>query len=61
MLTVLLFSVITVVSVVLALKRRRPLYFVLPIASLLGFAFIKILMVPMPFWETVKFIFNLRG
>ncbi|MCP3028052.1 hypothetical protein [Halobacillus sp. A5] len=61
MLTVILLSLITVLSVVFALKRKRPLYLALPVVSLIGFAFVKILMVPMPFWDTVKFIFNLRG
>ncbi|MFG6147938.1 hypothetical protein [Halobacillus sp. B23F22_1] len=61
MTTVVLFSIITIFSVVFALKRKRPLFLALPVVSLLGFAFVKILMVPMPFWDTVKFIFNLRG
>ncbi|GGF30876.1 hypothetical protein GCM10010954_32550 [Halobacillus andaensis] len=61
MTTVVLFSIITILSVVFALKRKRPLFLALPVVSLMGFALVKIVMVPMPFWDTVRFIFNLRG
>ncbi len=61
MLIVAAFSFITIFSVVFALRKKRPIFLTLPVLSLLSFAFIKILMVPMPFWDTIKFIFDLRG
>ncbi|MCP3031492.1 hypothetical protein LF817_09040 [Halobacillus sp. A1] len=61
MLIIAAFSFITIFSVIFALRKKRPILLTLPVLSLLSFAFIKILMVPMPFWDTIKFIFDLRG
>ncbi|SFG04748.1 hypothetical protein SAMN05216353_12051 [Halobacillus alkaliphilus] len=57
----IILALITILSVVMALKKKRPVLFVLPIASIIVIAVVKIVMVPLPFWETVQFIFNLRG
>ncbi|UOQ45919.1 hypothetical protein MUN89_08355 [Halobacillus salinarum] len=54
-------ALITIFSVYFALKKKRPLYFILPIAIIFVAAIVKIAMVPMPFWETIQFIFDLRG
>ncbi|CDQ18886.1 hypothetical protein SAMN05192559_101477 [Halobacillus karajensis] len=61
MLTTIILAVVTVLSVVFALRKKRPLLLALPFVALFGVALVKIMMVPMPFWETVQFIFNLRG
>ncbi|UOR11623.1 hypothetical protein [Halobacillus amylolyticus] len=61
MIPVIILSLITVVSVVLALRRKKVIFMLVPLLGLFGFAFVKVLMVPMPFWETVRFIFNLQG
>ncbi|MGP4059093.1 hypothetical protein [Halobacillus sp. H74] len=61
MLIPIILAVITVLSVVLALKKKRPIFFALPIIALFAVTLTKIIMVPMPFWETVQFIFDLRG
>ncbi|SFK16990.1 hypothetical protein SAMN04487936_108111 [Halobacillus dabanensis] len=61
MLIPIILSIITVLSVILALKKKRPLLLAVPFAALFTVALVKIIMVPMPFWETVQFIFNLRG
>ncbi|MYL33674.1 hypothetical protein GLW08_19115 [Pontibacillus yanchengensis] len=61
MLWIIGFALVTILSVVFALKNKRPLWLVVPFASILAFMFVKIAMVPLPFWETVQFIFNLRG
>ncbi|ASF40810.1 hypothetical protein CEH05_17270 [Halobacillus halophilus] len=57
----IILALITILSVVMALKKKRPILFALPIASIFVIAVVKIMMVPLPFWETVQFIFNLRG
>jgi len=57
----IILALITILSVVMALQKKRPVFFVLPIASIIVIAVVKIMMVPLPFWETVQFIFNLRG
>ncbi|WP_173915566.1 hypothetical protein [Halobacillus sp. Marseille-Q1614] len=54
-------ALITILSVVLTLRKKKMIYLTLPIVTLFGFALVKIWMVPMPFWDTVKFIFDLRG
>lgn len=61
MVWVILFSIITISSVIFALRKKRPIVFLAPIASIFVFMLVKIIMVPLPFWETVRFIFNLRG
>ncbi|KGX91918.1 membrane protein [Pontibacillus halophilus JSM 076056 = DSM 19796] len=61
MYTVGLLAIVTVISVVLALNKRKPVFFAVPIMALLTIGIIKIALVPLPFWETVQFIFNLSG
>ncbi|PBB05651.1 MULTISPECIES: hypothetical protein [Salimicrobium] len=54
------FVLLTIVSVVLGLKKGKALYLTFPFVALAGFVLVKIAMVPLPFWETVSFIFDLR-
>ncbi|MBH0230673.1 hypothetical protein LCL89_14520 [Halobacillus yeomjeoni] len=54
-------AVVTILSVIFALRKKRPLFLALPLVAMITIAFIKIMSVPLPFWETVQFIFNLRG
>ncbi|MYL36477.1 hypothetical protein [Halobacillus litoralis] len=61
MLIPLLLALITIVSVAAAVKKKRSVLFAVPLAALFAAALIKVIMVPMPFWETVVFIFNLKG
>ncbi|HSI66511.1 MAG TPA: hypothetical protein VK947_03785 [Planococcus sp. (in: firmicutes)] len=61
MVWVILFGLITVLSVVMGIKNRRAVYFLVPLASIFMFMLVKIIMVPLPFMETVRFIFYLRG
>ncbi|SEB07097.1 hypothetical protein SAMN05421743_11522 [Thalassobacillus cyri] len=58
---VLIFAAITVLSVVIALNKKRPIFLVVPFLSVFIFMLVKIIMIPVPFWETIRFIFNLRG
>ncbi|KGX89659.1 membrane protein [Pontibacillus marinus BH030004 = DSM 16465] len=61
MILVLLFSVLTILSVFFALHKKKPILLGLPFLAIFTFMLIKIMLVPLPFWETVRFIFNLRG
>lgn len=58
---VLTLSLITVLSVVAGLRKRKIAYFFVPFASIFAFMLVKIIMVPLPFVDTVRFIFQLRG
>ncbi|MFG6117457.1 hypothetical protein ACGTN9_20080 [Halobacillus sp. MO56] len=58
---VLIFALITVVSVVIALNKKKPVFLIVPFLSVFIFMLVKIIMIPVPFWETIRFIFNLRG
>ncbi|MFC0525616.1 hypothetical protein ACFFGV_18695 [Pontibacillus salicampi] len=55
------FALITIGSVITAMRKRKPIIFVVPFAAVFTFMVIKVALVPLPFWETVQFIFNLRG
>ncbi|WP_085505847.1 hypothetical protein [Thalassobacillus devorans] len=61
MVWVIIFALITIGSVILALNKKKPVFLVVPFISVFVFMLVKIIMVPMPFWETIRFIFNLRG
>lgn len=61
MIWVIVFGLITVGSVIAGLKKRKPLFFLLPFGSLFAFMLVKVIMVPLPFIETVRFIFYLKG
>ncbi|WP_079527326.1 hypothetical protein [Halobacillus hunanensis] len=61
MMPVIILSLITVISVIFALRRKKLIFMLVPLLGLFSFALVKIIMVPMPFWDTVRFIFNLRG
>ncbi|MCT8140128.1 hypothetical protein H1D32_21980 [Anaerobacillus sp. CMMVII] len=55
-----LFLVIIGVSVFLSFKLKKPSFLAAPIGALVVFIIIQIAMVPLGFFETVKFIFSLR-
>jgi len=61
MLLVFLFSIVTILSVVFALRKKKPILLGIPFVAIFTFMLIKIMLVPLPFWETVRFIFDLRG
>ncbi|WP_347862362.1 hypothetical protein U0355_04090 [Salimicrobium sp. PL1-032A] len=54
------FVVLTILSVWFGLKKAKPSLLAAPFLALIGFVIVKIAMVPLPFWETVSFIFDLR-
>ncbi|MCA1055125.1 hypothetical protein LCM10_09010 [Rossellomorea aquimaris] len=51
---------ITGASIVSAIKKKKAVFLVLPFASMFVYFIVQIALVPMPFFETVKFIFSLR-
>lgn len=57
---VITFGVITIASVILGLRKKKPIFLLAPFASIFAFMLVKIIMVPMPFTDTVRFIFSLR-
>ncbi|SDO10847.1 hypothetical protein [Alkalicoccus daliensis] len=54
------FWVIALAAVIATIKYRKPLLLTVPFFAMLGFLVVQIAMVPMPFWETVRFVFSLR-
>lgn len=51
--------VITGISLYLGLKKKRLVFLAMPFISIFLYFLIQIIMVPAPFFETLKFIFSL--
>ncbi|MEW9052810.1 MAG: hypothetical protein AB2392_16735 [Neobacillus sp.] len=51
---------ITAVCLFLALKKKKPIFLVMPFLSIFIYFLVQIILVPAPFMDTVKFIFSLR-
>jgi hypothetical protein len=51
---------ITGFSLIMALRKKKTFFLVVPFLSIFVYFFIEILLVPAPFFDTVKFIFGLR-
>ncbi|MDE5414721.1 hypothetical protein [Alkalihalobacterium chitinilyticum] len=54
------FLLITLFSFIFAFRKKKPLFLSVPFASIFVYLIVQVIMVPLPFWETVKFIFSLR-
>ncbi|AJD92490.1 hypothetical protein JMA_31730 [Jeotgalibacillus malaysiensis] len=54
-------GILTVVSVFLALKLKKKRLLLTPVLGVGALIVIEIVKVPMPFWDTVTFIFDLRS
>ncbi|RIW36115.1 hypothetical protein D3H55_06560 [Bacillus salacetis] len=59
MLLYLGFIIITGACLVLALKKKKASFLAIPFISLFGYGLVQIILVPLPFIDTVKFIFSL--
>ncbi|WP_169737882.1 hypothetical protein [Alkalihalobacterium bogoriense] len=57
---VYVFLLITIASIIFAFKRKKPLLLSLPFVAIFVYMIVQIILVPMPFFDTVKFIFSLR-
>lgn len=55
-----LLILITCFSLVMALRRNKTYFLFVPFLSIFVYFLVEILMVPAPFFDTVKFIFSLR-
>ncbi|TDL33062.1 hypothetical protein E2R51_10420 [Jeotgalibacillus sp. S-D1] len=56
-----IFVFITIFSVFLGLKLQRKRLFALPLLAIAVFMLIEIIKVPLPLWDTITFIFDLKG
>jgi hypothetical protein len=54
-----LLIIITIFSVVMALRKNKTFFLFVPFLSIFLYFLVEILMVPAPFFDTVKFIFSL--
>ncbi|ADC49419.1 hypothetical protein BpOF4_06805 [Alkalihalophilus pseudofirmus OF4] len=54
------FLLITALSIFFAFKMKKPLMLSVPFAAILVYFVFQIAMVPLGFFETVRFIFDLR-
>ncbi|MGF2618215.1 hypothetical protein FZC84_17840 [Rossellomorea vietnamensis] len=59
MLLYLSFVLITGVCLVLALKKRKIAFLAIPFLTLFGYGVAQVILVPLPFIDTVRFIFSL--
>jgi hypothetical protein len=53
------FMVVTGVSLILTLKHKKSFFLAIPFLSLLVYFVAQVALVPVPFLDTVKFIFSL--
>ncbi|TWI59803.1 hypothetical protein [Halalkalibacter nanhaiisediminis] len=54
------FLAITVLSIIFAFRLKKPLLLSVPFVAIFGFMMIQVAMVPLGFFETIRFIFSLR-
>lgn len=54
------FIIVTLASLIYALVSKKFIYLTVPVAAMMIYIAVKIVMVPMPLGETLKFIFGLR-
>ncbi|WP_019153933.1 hypothetical protein [Robertmurraya massiliosenegalensis] len=55
-----LFVTVTAICLILALRKKKPIFLVIPFLSMIVYFIIQVALVPLPFIETVKFIFSLN-
>ncbi|SES32298.1 hypothetical protein [Salipaludibacillus aurantiacus] len=60
MAALIIFWIFAAATVALTIKFRKPVLLTLPFLAMGVYLVIQIAMVPMPFMETVRFIFDLR-
>ncbi|WP_147805220.1 hypothetical protein [Alkalicoccus halolimnae] len=54
------FWIVALLTVAATIKYRKPMLLTVPFFAMIGFLFVQVAMVPMPFWDTVRFVFSLR-
>jgi hypothetical protein len=55
-----LFLILTFASMVMAWRWKKPMMLTIPFAALFVYTVVQIAMVPLGFFETLRFIFSLR-
>ncbi|PYZ95774.1 hypothetical protein CR205_15395 [Alteribacter lacisalsi] len=60
MFMLILFFIITAVSIFMMIRKKQGLWLTVPVAAMFAYVVIEIAMVPAPFGETVRFIFSLQ-
>ncbi|WP_077215037.1 hypothetical protein [Bacillus dakarensis] len=56
-----LFLIVTAVCLILALRMKKAIFLTIPFISIFVYFIFQIILVPLPFIETVKFIFSLNS
>ncbi|TMW72446.1 hypothetical protein [Alteribacter natronophilus] len=51
---------VTAFSIFMMIRRKQGLWLTVPVLAMFGYVIVQIIMVPAPFGETVRFIFNLQ-
>jgi hypothetical protein len=54
------FIVLTLASLIYALVSKKFIYLTIPVATMIIYIAVKIVLVPLPLGETLQFIFGLR-
>ncbi|MDQ0297840.1 hypothetical protein J2S78_000248 [Salibacterium salarium] len=56
----ILFWALAIASIIGMIKWKKPLLLTVPFAAMGLYLLVQVIMVPLPFWETVQMIFGLR-
>ncbi|MDF1508183.1 hypothetical protein PZE06_08295 [Robertmurraya sp. DFI.2.37] len=55
-----LFIALTAICLILALRKKKTIFLVIPFLSIIVYFIIQVALVPLPFIDTLKFIFSLN-
>ncbi|MEQ2528542.1 hypothetical protein WMO40_17805 [Bacillaceae bacterium CLA-AA-H227] len=59
--TVLVFLIISTICLFFALRRKKTIFLVIPFLTIFLYFIVQIALVPLPFLDTIKFIFSLNN
>jgi hypothetical protein len=54
------FIILTAICLILALRKKKAFYLAIPFLSIIVYFIVQIALVPLPFLDTLKFIFSLN-
>ncbi|GIN63026.1 hypothetical protein J27TS8_30190 [Robertmurraya siralis] len=54
------FIALTAICLIVALRKKKTIFLVIPFLSIIVYFIIQVALVPLPFIETLKFIFSLN-
>ncbi|MCH1625171.1 hypothetical protein [Fredinandcohnia quinoae] len=55
-----LLLIVTALSLFFGLKKKRPIFLLIPFASIFIYFIIEVILFPAPIGETIRFIFSLK-